>query len=104
MSVDARFSVAIAIMAVIAFGCRVAGLIVGTYLGDSRKLRQFLDILPACAMGAVLGPSLGAMTLAQTIAIVVSAAVHLATSRFLLALALGTAVLLAEQWIPATVW
>ncbi|MBX9651143.1 MAG: AzlD domain-containing protein [Xanthobacteraceae bacterium] len=86
-------------MASIAFGCRVAGLIVGTYLGDSRKLRQFLDILPACAMGAVLGPSLGAMTLVQSIALLVSAAVHLATSRFLLALALGTAVLLSQRWI-----
>jgi branched-subunit amino acid transport protein len=104
MSVDVRFSVAIAIMAAVAFGCRVAGLIVGTYLGESRELRQFLDILPACAMGAVLGPSLGAMTMVQSVAIVVSAAVHFATSRFLLALALGTAVLLSEKWIQVTVW
>ncbi|MFM9941072.1 MAG: AzlD domain-containing protein [Hyphomicrobiaceae bacterium] len=104
MSIDARFSVAIAIMGAVALGCRVGGLIVGTYLGDSQKLRQFLDILPACAMGAVLGPSLGAMTMAQTIAIVVSAAVHLATSRFLHALALGTVVLLSEKWILTAVW
>ena len=61
--------------------------------------RQFLDVLPACAMGAVLGPSLGAMTLVQSIALFVSAAVHLATSRFLLALALGTTVLLSQGWI-----
>lgn len=104
MSIDTRFSVAIAIMAAVAFGCRVAGLIVGTNLGNSRKLRQFLDILPACAMGAVLGPSLGTMTLVQSIAIIFSAGVHLATSRFLLALALGTAVLLSERWILATIW
>ena len=50
MSIDTRFLIAIAIMAAIAFGCRAAGLIVGTYLGDSQKLRQFLDILPACAI------------------------------------------------------
>ena len=99
MSIDTRFLIAIAIMAAIAFGCRAAGLIVGTYLGNSQKLRQFLDILPACAMGAVLGPSLGSMTLTQSIALLVSAAVHLATSRFLLSLALGTAVLLCQSWI-----
>jgi uncharacterized membrane protein len=57
MPIDARFSVAIAIMAAVAFGCRVVGLIGGTHLGESQKLKRFLDILPACAMGAVLGPT-----------------------------------------------
>jgi uncharacterized membrane protein len=99
MTIDTRFAIAIAIMAVVAFGCRVSGLIVGTYLGDNPNLRRFLDILPACAMGAVLGPSLAAMTFVQTIAVVVSALVYLASMRFLLALALGTAVLLSERRI-----
>lgn len=103
MPIDARFSVAIAIMAAVAFGCRVLGLIVGTYLGESQKLRRFLDILPACAMGAVLGPTLGTMTLVQSIAILVSSLVYLASLRFLLALALGTVVLLSEQWVLASV-
>ncbi|MDX2290148.1 MAG: AzlD domain-containing protein [Hyphomicrobiaceae bacterium] len=101
MPIDTRFSIALAIMAVVAFGCRVAGLIVGTHLGDNPGLRRFLDILPACAMGAVLGPSLAVMTLVQAIAILVSCAVFLASTRFLLALALGTAVLLSERWIMA---
>lgn len=104
MSIDLRFSVAIAIMATVAFGCRAAGLIVGTYLGDGGKLRQILDILPACAMGAVLGPTLGAMTLAQSIALLVSVSVYLASSRFLPALASGTAVLLSETWFLAIGW
>ena len=99
MSIDMRFSIAIAIMAIVAYGCRVAGLIVGTHLGNSASLRRFLDILPACAMGAVLGPSLMAMTFVQAIAVAVSALVYVASMRFLLALALGTAVLLSETWI-----
>lgn len=104
MPIDARFSVAIAIMAAVVFGCRAVGLIVGTHLVASQTLRRFLDILPACAMGAVLGPTLGAMTLVQSVAILVSALVYIASSRFLLALALGTAVLVSETWVPAAVW
>lgn len=103
MPIDTRFSIAIAIMAVVAYGCRVAGLIVGTHLGESPNLRRFLDILPASAMGAVLGPLLVAMTLVQSIAVAISALAFLATSRFLLALALGTTVLLCEKWITALI-
>jgi uncharacterized membrane protein len=104
MSIDVRFSVAIAIMAAVAFGCRVAGLIVGTYLGDSVKLRRLFDILPACAMGAVLGPTFGAMTLVQAIALAVAVLVYLVSPRFLLALASGTAVLMSETWFRTIVW
>lgn len=101
MPIDTRFSIALTVMAAVAFGCRVAGLIVGTHLGDNPGLRRFLNMLPACAMGAVLGPSLDAMTPVQAIAVTVSAVVFLTSSRFLLALALGTAVLLSERWIVA---
>ena len=98
MSIDQRFLVAIAIMALIAYGCRVAGLLVGTCLGESPKLRHILDLLPACAIAAVLGPSFGTMTSVQGAALLVSIAVFLMSSRFLLALTLGTAVLLAGRW------
>ena len=104
MTIDARFSSALVIMAVMAFGCRACGLVLGTYLGNSPNLRRFFDMLPACAMGAVLGPSLVTMTVIQAVAVVVSAVVFLSSRRFLLALALGTAVLLSERWIlPITV-
>jgi uncharacterized membrane protein len=99
MSIDRRFLIAIAIMACIAYGCRVAGLLVGTYLGESPKLRHILDLLPACAIAAVLGPSLGTMTFVQGGALLVSIAVFVMSSRFLLALTLGTVVLLAERWL-----
>lgn len=98
MSIDQRFLVAIAMMAVIAYGCRVAGLLVGACLGESPKLRHILDLLPACAIAAVLGPSLGMMTLVQGAALLVASAVFLMSSRFLLALTLGTVVLLAARW------
>jgi len=99
MSIDQRFLIAIAIMTCVAYGCRVAGLLVGTYFGERPRLRHILDLLPACAIAAVLGPSLGAMTLIQGCALLVSIAVFLMSSRFLLALTLGTAVLLAERWL-----
>lgn len=103
MPIETRFSIALAIMALVAFGCRVAGLIVGTHLGANPGLRRFLHILPACAMGAVLGPLLAVMTPVQAIAVSVTALVFLVSTRFLLALALGTAVLLSERWIMAVV-
>lgn len=103
MTIDARFSIAIATMAIVAFGCRVVGLIVGTSMGDNPNLRRFLDLLPACAMGAVLGPAMVAMTFVQSVAAIVSAVVFLASGRFLLALAVGSAVLMCERWILAVV-
>ena len=98
MSIDQRFLVAVAMMAVIAYGCRVAGLLVGTYLGESPKLRHILDLVPACAIAAVLGPSFGTMTSVQGAALLVASAVFLMSSRFLLALTFGTGVLLAGRW------
>jgi uncharacterized membrane protein len=102
MSIDQRFLAATATMALIAYGCRAAGLLVGTYLGESPKLRGILDLLPACAIAAVLGPSLDTMTLVQGGALSVSIAVFLLSSRFLLALTLGIAVLLAGRWPGAS--
>jgi uncharacterized membrane protein len=99
MSIEQRFLIAIAIMASIAYGCRVAGLLVGTYLGDSPRLRHILDLLPACAIAAVLGPSFGTMSFVQGCALLVSIAVYLMSSRFLLALTLGTGALMAERWL-----
>jgi len=99
MSIDERFLIAIAIMASVAFGFRVAGLLIGTYLGNSPQLHRILDILPTCAIGAVLGPSLGEMTLVQAFALATAAAVFWLSSRFLLALTFGTAILLLDQWI-----
>ena len=101
MTLDTRFLIAVGIMAAIAFGYRTAGLLIGTYLGESKKLRRFLDILPACAIGAVLGPSFGAVTVVQGLALTLSAGVYLVTARFLMSLMIGVAVLLSEQWIDA---
>lgn len=103
MTIDARFAIAIAIMAVIAYGYRAVGFIIGTHLGEKPGLRRILDILPACAMGAVLGPSLATMTQGQAIAVSVSTLVFLVSSRFLLATAAGTAVLLYESWLLAPI-
>ena len=97
MSIDDRFLVAIAIMSGVAFACRVVGLIIGTFLGDSQVLRRLFDVLPTCAIGAVLGPSLGMVTLLQGAALVLAAAIYLLSSRFLLALAAGALVLLSDQ-------
>ena len=101
MNVEERFTIAIGIMAVVAFGCRAGGLVVGTRLGESPKLRRLFDMLPACAMGSVLGPSLVAMTVIQAVALGVSGLIFLASKRFLLALVFGTAVLLCERWVIA---
>lgn len=97
--IDERFLTAIAIMAVVAYGCRVAGLIIGTFAGHGAKLQRFLDILPACAIGAVLGPTFITMTLQQALALFVAASIYLISGRFVLALLVGTATLLSNDLV-----
>ena len=99
MSIDERFLISIAIMAVIAFSFRAGGLLVGTYFGNTPRLRRVFDILPACAIASVLGPSLGAVTPLQAVALITAAAIFMLSSRFLVALTIGTAILLADQWV-----
>lgn len=98
-SIDDRFLTAIAIMAAAAYGCRVAGLIIGTHIGHSAKWQRFLDILPACAIGAVLGPAFITMTLQQALALCIAASIYLLSGRFVLALLVGTATLMSDAWV-----
>lgn len=90
---DERFLTAIAVMAAVTFACRLAGFLIGTYAGEGRRLRRVLDILPACAIGAVIGPAVAASPV-QSMSLVLAGAVFLVSSRFLLALGIGTAALL----------
>jgi|GEM_PF-2102120 len=99
MPIEARFALAILILAAVAFGCRVFGLLIGARLSENANLKRIFDILPACAIGAVLGPSLGSMSALEGVAVAVSAAFYLASARFVLALSLGVAVLLSERWL-----
>ena len=94
MPIDARFLSAVVLMAVVAYSCRVFGLLLGTYFGDNANVRRVLDVLPACAIAAVIGPQIVSMTLIQMMALSTSAGVYILSSRFLLALVLGTTVLL----------
>lgn len=98
MTLDERFLFALVISAVITFSCRLVGFLIGTYLGEVGTLKRVLDLLPTCAIGAVLGPILVTASLHQAIALGVSASVFLVTSKFFLSLCLGTIVLLLSQY------
>jgi uncharacterized membrane protein len=67
--------------------------LIGTYLGEIASLKRFLDILPTCAIGAVLGPILVTMSVQQSFALVAAALLFIATSRFLLSLSVGVLML-----------
>lgn len=95
MSPDERFALAVAVMAAVTLACRVAGLLIGTWLGRAERLRRLLDVLPTCAIGAVLGPLAAAASLPQGLALAATAGLYLLTARFLLSLVGGTLVLLA---------
>lgn len=99
MSIDERFILSIAIMALIAFSFRAGGLLIGTHFGNNPRFKRIFDILPACAIGAVLGPSFGGISMLQASALIIAAVVFVLSSRFLLALVIGTGVLLADQWV-----
>lgn len=85
---------ALAIMAAVTFACRLAGYVIGARISNAPRLSRLLDILPACAIAAVVGPAIAANPF-QSLSLVVAGAVFLLSSRFLLALAVGTAALLA---------
>ena len=91
--VDERFLLAIALMAAAAYGCRLLGLLVGTWAGQSAGLRRVLDALPASAMAAVIAPALVGAAPVELAAAGTTAALFLASGRFLVALSAGTAVL-----------
>ncbi|MEM7774712.1 MAG: AzlD domain-containing protein [Pseudomonadota bacterium] len=101
MTVDERFAIAIGVMAAIAFGCRATGLLIGTFIGENPRLRRLLDILPTCAIGAVIGPSLSGVSFLQAVALTVAAVIFVFSTRFLIALLAGTAVLLSSALLQS---
>jgi len=90
---DDRFLAAMIVMATVTFACRLTGFLLGTVSGENRKIRRVLDTVPACAIGAVIGPAVAANPM-QALSLLLAGAVFLVFSRFLLALAIGTAALL----------
>ncbi len=88
-----RFLMAVIVMAFVTFSCRFLGYLIGILFGDRPRLRRLLEILPTCAIAAVIGPAMATITLVESIALTSAAAVFLLSSRFLLSLSLGAAVL-----------
>ena len=89
-----RFILALAIMAAVTFACRLAGYVISTRISNAPRLTRLFEILPACAIAAIVGPAIAANPF-QSLSLVVAGAIFLLSSRFLLALAVGTGALLA---------
>ena len=99
MSMDERFLVVGLIAAMVVAFCRVGGLLIGTYIGTDPRLRRILDILPTCAIGAVIGPSLVSVSVMQAVSLLVAGSIFMTCGRFLLALIGGVAVLMSSNWL-----
>lgn len=95
LDADTRFALAVAVMAAVTLSCRIGGLLIGTRLGGVPRVRQLLDVLPTCAIGAVLGPLAAAADWPQALALATTGGLYLLSGRFLLSLMAGTAILLA---------
>lgn len=93
---DRQFALAIVVMFVVTFGCRSGGLIIGRLAHDNQKLRRVLEILPACAIGAVIAPLFLTATVTEIAAVAVAIVTQIATNRFLPSLLLGSLILMSS--------
>lgn len=91
----------ILMMGTIAYATRVAGFLLASILGDRPHLRSVLDVLPVCALAAVLAPAAlegGPIDLA---ALIVTGITYHFSSHVMLSLILGLTVLVGGAHLVA---
>ena len=91
----------ILLMGGVAYATRVAGFLLASLLGDRPHIRSVLDVLPVCALAAVLAPAAlegGPMDLA---ALIVTGITYHFSSHVMLSLALGLTVLVGGAHLIA---
>lgn len=83
-------------MAAVVYGTRISGLLLAPLINRFTGVRDLLEILPGCALIAVLAPAVARGTPGEILAVLVTALVYWVTGKTLVSLALGLALVLAS--------
>lgn len=89
-----RALIAIVMMGLITYATRSAGVLLAPYLARSLRIRKVLDILPGCAIAAILAPAAVRGGPGELAALAVTVATQVKTGRTLLSLTLGLVTLI----------
>ena len=85
---------AVLAMAFVTYATRIGGVLIAAFLGDNRRLRGVLEVLPGCAIVALLAPAMTKGTPAELVALGITLLVMWFTNRVLLATVIGLTILL----------
>lgn len=86
---------AILMVALIVFSSRLGGYLLGSRIAEDGVLRRLFDVLPGCAIAAVVAPVIFRANPVEIVALAVSSALLWFTSSMGLALGVGLGLLIA---------
>ncbi|ANK81784.1 MAG: hypothetical protein TEF_14010 [Rhizobiales bacterium NRL2] len=95
MSVETEAWLAIVMVALVVFTSRASGYFLGSSIKEGGRLRRLFDVLPGCAIAAVIAPVIVRAGPVEIVALAAAAALLWFTHNLGLALASGLVVLIA---------
>ena len=95
---DSVFVVSMVVMATVVFALRAAGLVLGNWLSAKTELQRFLAFLPACAIGAAIGPQLATASLMEHVSVGTAIVLFAISGRLFFSFVMATLVLFIAQW------
>lgn len=95
MSPSQEGYVAIAMIVLIVFSSRLAGYLLGSRVSEDGVVRRLFDVLPGCAIAAVVAPVIFRATPVEMVALATASLLLWFTSSTGLALGAGLALLIA---------
>ncbi len=101
MSEDISAYLAIVMIAAIVFSSRLAGYLLGSRVAEDGALRRLFDVLPGCAIAAVVAPVIFQAGPVELVALVAASALLWFSGSTGLALAAGIALLIAGAHLLA---
>ena len=97
MSHDYSVVITIAVMAIIVYSTRIGGYLLGLSVRNIPGIKPILEVLPGCALMAVIVPSIRHGNVAELLAMLFVVALMWMTDNVALATSVGVAVLLFSQ-------
>jgi len=87
--------IAIAMLTVVVFASRFLGYALGSHVPERGRLRRLLNVLPGCAIAAVVAPQIAATGPFQMLALALSGLALWFTGQITVGLVLGLGMLIA---------
>lgn len=95
MSVETESWIAIVLVALVVFTSRLSGYFLGSWVKEGGRLRRLFDVLPGCAIAAVIAPVVFRAGPTELVALAAAAALLWFTHNIGIALGAGLALLVA---------